>query len=682
MDTRAKGPSLRRWLDRLATVAASRPWLLLAVVVTPFAVLSLRALDTPVDLSFAGIMNRRDPEIARFFALSERYRLGGDLLLLLEGPDDELDEAAAALTRGLSRMAEVRTVASAVPTAWLTAQAPWLVDRETFDAWLRAVREPATLPAGDTSLEALVGDGAPGRSDALAGRRLLFLRLDDNPLDVALGSSLYFRVEAQAQAVVAPFGEVRLEISGLPAIAAQDQTRTLASIRRLSPISVLLVAVLFHRVDRSWRGLLAVLVPLGLAVTATLGLLGLLLGKITVMETFFGVTIMGLGVDFAVHLRLRLREEMARQSSFRDALAATLAGTGRGVVAGAVTTTGAFFIVALAPEPLAIHLGLSGGFGLLFCLVLMLGVLPAVWSLAHRRGHLDSSARGGGSTPPPRLLTSLAAVSVRHPWRCLVATGLLLAAAGAGVHRFRLETDLQRVFNRQVPALATTARVQELFGINTAPWILSADSLDEARALEAAITRESLFSSAESVADLLPIDGPDRHRELENLAPLLAVRRAQLEGLVTAQRIGAAEAATLERGLAILEAAAAAGPPTLDELPDGLRERLVAPDGTLFVYAYTAEPTFDGLEAARQRRVAQSLDPDAIALGTLLEAMMAIDRPWVWPVLAGIVVFVAIVLAVDMRHPRDALLALAPVVVGTGATFGVVCWAGVGFNVM
>ena len=59
--------------------------------------------------------------------------------------------------------------------------------------------------------------------------------------------------------------------------------------------------------------------------------------------------------------------------------------TGPGVIAGGMTTIGSFFIISLAPNPNALHLGLSGFIGLLLCLIMMLTAMPALWVIFNRR---------------------------------------------------------------------------------------------------------------------------------------------------------------------------------------------------------------------------------------------------------------------------------------------------------
>ena len=138
-----------------------------------------------------------------------------------------------------------------------------------------------------------------------------------DPLAEEVGESPFFEIEAAIESALAGSG-VTAGFSGLPALSAGDQEQTLGAIKRLTPISLVLVLLLFRIVEKRPGGMLSVAAVLILAIGAALGAVGLLTGKLTVMETFFGVTVFGLGIDFAVHLFVRQREELAHGRSFED----------------------------------------------------------------------------------------------------------------------------------------------------------------------------------------------------------------------------------------------------------------------------------------------------------------------------------------------------------------------------
>jgi len=551
-------------------------------------------------------------------------------------------------------------------------RAPWFVGDDVFDAWVALASAPATVEGPRAVQQGL--DRATGDLPDLAvpGARLVAVQLADDPFEVKIGIPPFFVVQAKAAEVADAHG-VALGWTGMAAISAQDQVEVIKRVALLIPISLIVVLLLLRLVEPRLLHLAAVALPMVLAMVATFGVVGLILGKITFAEGHFGILVFGLGVDFALHLLVRHREERAAGRGLDEALPRVLGATGGAVVVGGVTTAGAFAIAAFAPDPLAAHIATASAVGLLLCLALMLTLLPATWVLLERR-------RGRPPAPPLALpvLRPVAARAVAHPVAHLLVWLAVVGAALAGSPRLRWETDLAKVFSREMPALETSRRVQELFGANSSPWIVRVDSLQEARELTKAFEAEPLFTRVDGIGALFAADLDDRERRLSEVAPLIARRAVEYDGLASAP--GGAEPAAAGRALLdALEVARSLGPPSPETLPEGL-SGLVSPSGRYLVLAHVGEPHMDGERAAQERRVAQAIHPDAAGFGLLLEVLMAAERPWMKRVLLGILVFVVVLLVLDLRDPRWVLVALAPVLVGTAVTFGVLCWAGVGFG--
>ena len=94
-------------LDQIAAFTQRRPWVVVIGCLI-VAACSLQALRVPVDLSFAGVMDRSNPEVARYFVASEKFGLGGMVPVLLEGPEDRLDDAVLDLQLALDGLDELR----------------------------------------------------------------------------------------------------------------------------------------------------------------------------------------------------------------------------------------------------------------------------------------------------------------------------------------------------------------------------------------------------------------------------------------------------------------------------------------------------------------------------------------------------------------------------------------------
>jgi len=303
---------ISRLLSASGRLALQRPGLVLASMLVP-ALCSLYAIRVPLDFSFAGVMNRAHPGVARYFAASERYGLGGLLPVLVEGREQSLDEAVLELRLALDDLDVVRSVAPDPPREWLLARAPYLVDAGTFGRWLAlADRFVAGQAASEhdlaelrSALERLERRHLPKPPE---GSRLVVVSMASDSFELALDSDHFPVIRDAARRALAPFG-ARARFAGMPAIISQDQEATLSRMRVLAPVSLIGVLLLLRLMERRPLMLLSVALPMLLSVGMTLGSIGAIAGSLGLMEAVFGVLVFGLGIDFAIHLMLRLREE-------------------------------------------------------------------------------------------------------------------------------------------------------------------------------------------------------------------------------------------------------------------------------------------------------------------------------------------------------------------------------------
>ncbi|MBW2231538.1 MAG: MMPL family transporter, partial [Deltaproteobacteria bacterium] len=352
--------------------------------------ISLYAFTVPLDFSFAGLMDRAHPEVARYFAASDRHGLGGLLPLLVEGPEEQLDAAVLELRLALDDLDEVRSLSVGPPREWLLAHAPWFVGPDTFGLWV-ALAEGSLGDAGvDELTHRLEALGRRHIPDAPRGARLILVAMTRDPFELALDSDDFPTIRETVREALEPFG-VEGHFAGMAAIITQEQEATIERMRFLGPVSLVLVLLLLRLVERRAWMLVSVAIPMLLSVGCTLGIIGFVAGELTLMESVFGLIVFGMGIDFAIHLMLRLREERAAGHGFEISLQRAVAGTGRGIVSSAVTTGGAFLILggaflilAAAPDPVFYRLGLAGGLGLLLCLTFLMVLLPGAWALIDR----------------------------------------------------------------------------------------------------------------------------------------------------------------------------------------------------------------------------------------------------------------------------------------------------------
>jgi predicted RND superfamily exporter protein len=135
---------------------------------------------------------------------------------------------------------------------------------------------------------------------------------------------------------------------------------------------------------RSLRAVALVLGPVILASLGALGFAALAFGDLNLVTAFIFAILVGLGIDFGIHLLARYRDERQRGLDDIDALTLMYSGTGRSTLAGAMGTALAFGSLAVADFEGFSQFGIVAAVGICFSL-LMTGIVMPAWMLLLER---------------------------------------------------------------------------------------------------------------------------------------------------------------------------------------------------------------------------------------------------------------------------------------------------------
>ena len=106
--------------------------------------------------------------------------------------------------------------------------------------------------------------------------------------------------------------------------------------------------------------------------------------------------LIGLAIDFGVHLITRYEEELRHGKTEAEALTKAMVFTGQGIFTGALTTAGAFLAMAFTNFKGIQEMGIICGGGLLVCFIPMMTLLP-VLLLRGRQNVMDHQNRRRGA---------------------------------------------------------------------------------------------------------------------------------------------------------------------------------------------------------------------------------------------------------------------------------------------
>ena len=111
-----------------------------------------------------------------------------------------------------------------------------------------------------------------------------------------------------------------------------------------------------------------------------MALLGITLNVLPVMVTALTI---GLGIDYAIHIIERYREEIAHTSE-KQAIETTILRTGSALFVSGLTTVSGFAVLFLSPMPLVRNFGIITAATIVYSLIIAIFVLPSIIRVLNR----------------------------------------------------------------------------------------------------------------------------------------------------------------------------------------------------------------------------------------------------------------------------------------------------------
>ncbi len=177
-------------------------------------------------------------------------------------------------------------------------------------------------------------------------------------------------------------------VTGGPVLDYDEMTQSQRDTTLASIVALVLCALIFiYGYNETGRPVKATIcLVVGLAYT--LAFTTLTVGHLNILTITFVPMLIGLAIDYGVHLITRYEEELRHGKTEEAALTKAMVFTGQGIFTGALTTAGAFLAMAFTNFKGIQEMGIICGGGLLVCLIPMMTMLP-VMLLRGRQNVID-----------------------------------------------------------------------------------------------------------------------------------------------------------------------------------------------------------------------------------------------------------------------------------------------------
>ncbi|WP_290899357.1 efflux RND transporter permease subunit, partial [Ferroglobus sp.] len=153
---------------------------------------------------------------------------------------------------------------------------------------------------------------------------------------------------------------------------------------RMTVASYVLVVTLLLIVYRSLRNAVVPLIPITLVILTTGGAMYVLGFYRTLITASMNSMIIGLGIDFSIHVMERYLEERRRFAP-EKAVEITITRIGKPILTSGLTMAGGFAAMLISPFPIMRDFGIISVLAILMSLIAALTVVPAFLVFVDKR---------------------------------------------------------------------------------------------------------------------------------------------------------------------------------------------------------------------------------------------------------------------------------------------------------
>ncbi len=283
-------------------------------------------------------------------------------------------------------------------------------------------------------------------------------------------------------------------VTGEPVLEMDEMAQSQKDTAVAAVVALVLSALIFiygyQETGRPVKATLCLVIGLGY----TLAFATLVIGHLNILTITFLPILIGLAIDYGVHLISRYEEELRHGKSEEAALTKAMVFTGQGIFTGGLTTAGGFLAMGLTSFKGIQEMGIICGGGLVICMVPMMTMLPVL--LLRGRQNVVDHEKGDLAEKRARIEN----LWLRRPvWTAAVIL-VLCAAAATQMRKLYFDYNLLHMQSEGLPAvvyeedLINSADKTVLFGAVTAT------NLSQAVALEQQLTNLPAVAGVESIA--------------------------------------------------------------------------------------------------------------------------------------------------------------------------------------
>jgi len=313
------------------------------------------------------------------------------------------------------------------------------------------------------------------------------------------------------------FPDVQAGLTGFIAVGRDEMVYSEKSLGYTTLIAVIAILILLMVSFRMWVAPVLALTSLLVGLVWAVGAAALMVGQLNIMTQMMAVILLGLGIDFSIHIISGFTERRAAGDSIPESMVATFLQSGKGIITGAFTTACAFLTLVISHSRGMKEMGLVTGTGLLAILLATFIFLPAL--LVFRERRLDKKREEGKGRKEFvqrdisfRFLGSLTVWLGKHYIFTIVASVAITVLLVWSATKITFDHNYMNMEPKGLTSIALQDTVLEKFDLSMDYALVLTDDVDQSRTFAKEYRELGSVAVTEDISIYLPSEEEQEKR--------------------------------------------------------------------------------------------------------------------------------------------------------------------------
>jgi len=326
-------------------------------------------------------------------------------------------------------------------------------------------------------------------------------------------------------------------LTGFIPLQKDEMDYSKSDMNKSSIIALVLILLLFIISFRMFSTPILAVINLIFSIIIANGVGYLLIGNLNMMTAMFAVILIGLGIDFSIHIITIYNQQRSQTNDSQEAMTNAFLNSGMGIITGALTTSSAFFTLMISRTKGISEMGLMLGCGIIIAMIVTLTFLPAILILRERVLEKLKIKNVKPKNIRFEFLEKLGNLLDKKPNTFLIIGSLITVFLFYRASNISFDYNMMNMEPKGIPSVVLQDSILEAFEMGTDFVMLSVESIEKSYEVSQKAKVMKTVGSVDDISTYLPPMHLQKKRQKHLIELQERIKKNSLEKAIDMEKL-------------------------------------------------------------------------------------------------------------------------------------------------